>query len=82
MFCGERKRNDYSPKINQALAFLTGLYDKHLSYSTLNIAPSALSLVLQMDTRRNFRSHPLTVRFMKGVFEKRTLILVLLYPIV
>lgn len=70
-FCGERKINCYSPQISQVLNFLAGLYDKQLSYSTLNTARSALSSILHVDTCRNFGSHPLTVRFMKGVFEKR-----------
>ena len=58
--------------MGEALDFLAGLYDKHLSYSTLNTARSALSSILHMNTCSNFGSHPLTVRFMKGVFEKRT----------
>ena len=57
--------------ISQVLNFLAGLYDKQLSYSTLNTTRSALSSILHMDTCRNFGSHPLTVRFMKGGFEKR-----------
>ena len=43
-FYGERKINCYSPQIGEALDFLAGLYDKHLSYSTLNTA-SISSLV-------------------------------------
>ena len=70
-FCGERKMNRHSPQIGEALDFLAGLYDKNLSYSTLNTARSALSSILHMDNCRNFGSHPLTVRFMKGVFEKK-----------
>ena len=70
-FCGERKINCHSPQIGEALDFLAGLYDKNLSYSTLNTARSALSSILHMDNCRNFGSHPLTVRFMKGIFEKK-----------
>ena len=73
-FCGERKINCYSPQISQVLNFLAGLYDRQLSYSSLNTAQSALSSILHMDTRRNFGSHPLTVRFMKGVLKKDHLI--------
>ena len=71
-FCSERKINCYSPQTGEALDFLAGLYDKHLTYSTVNTARSALPSILLMDTCRKFGSHPLTVRFMKGVFEKRT----------
>ena len=70
-FCGDRKINCHSPQIGEALDFLAGLYDKNLRYSTLNTARSALSSILHMDNCRNFGSHPLTVRFMKGVFGKK-----------
>ena len=43
-FCGEGKINYYSPQIGEALYFLAGLYDKHLSYSTLKLTlPDQLS---------------------------------------
>ena len=57
---------------HKLVKLVAGLYDKNLSYSMLNTARSALSSILHMDNCRNFGSHPLTVRFMKGVFEKRT----------
>ncbi|KXJ09019.1 Transposon Tf2-6 polyprotein [Exaiptasia diaphana] len=71
-FCSERQTDCYSPQINEALEFLAMLYATGLSYSTLNTARSALSSILQVKDCVNFGSHPLTVRFMKGVFEKRT----------
>ena len=46
-----------------------GLYAQGLSYSTLNTARSALSSILCISDCQNFGSHPLVVRFMKGVFE-------------
>jgi len=48
-----------------------GLYAQGLSYSTLNTACSALSSILHISDCHNFGSHPLVVRFMKGVFETR-----------
>ena len=48
-----------------------GLYAQGLGYSTLNTARSALSSILRISDCQNFGSHPLVVRFMKGVFETR-----------
>ena len=48
-----------------------GLYTKGLAFSTLNTARSALSSILRISDCDSFGSHPLVVRFMKGVFEKR-----------
>lgn len=70
-FCSEKQTDCYSPQISEALEFLAELYSPGLSYSTLNTARSALSSMLQIKNDRNFGSHPLTVRFMKGFFEKK-----------
>ena len=46
-----------------------GLYAQGLCYSTLNTAHFTLSSILRISDCHNFGSHPLVVRFMKGVFE-------------
>ena len=71
MFCRERSVDYCSPPISAALEFLMELYVKGLSYSTLNTARSALSSILRISDCDSFGSHPLVIRFMKGVFEKR-----------
>ena len=71
LFCREREVNYCSPPISDALEFLMGLYAQGLGYSTLNTARSALSSILHISDCQNFGSHPLVVRFMKGVFETR-----------
>ena len=43
----------------------------HLETCTLNTARSALSSILRISDCDNCGSHPLVVRFIKGVFEKR-----------
>ena len=48
-----------------------GLYTKGHRFSTPNTARSALSSILRISDCDNCGSHPLVVRFMKGVFEKR-----------
>ena len=60
-----------SPKFNDALLFLTSLFDKGVGYSALNMARSALSCVLPLFEECNFGSHPITVRVMKSFYNKR-----------
>ena len=48
-FCRERKINCSSPPLSDALQFLSGLFHKGLSYSTLNTARSALSTIVTID---------------------------------
>ena len=68
--CCERQIDHYSPQISQALEFLTSLYDKNLSYWTLNTAHAALSSLFPKDWD-DFGLLPLTVCFMIGLFENR-----------
>ena len=47
------------------------LYNQGLTYSTINTARSALSLILNIDGPHPFGSHPLVSRFLKGIYETR-----------
>ena len=60
-----------SPKIIGALQFLKSLYNHGLSYSTINTAISALLSILKIEGPNRFGSHPLVMRFLKGVYETR-----------
>lgn len=74
-FCN--KRGDLSHKnisLETGIQFLTELFEKGLSYSSLNIARSALSQYVSINNAEDncdFGKHPLTVKFMKGVFKLR-----------
>ena len=46
------------------------MFEKNLSYSSLNTARSALSTVITVDGM-SIGNHPLVVRFLKGVFNLR-----------
>ena len=70
-FCRERKINHSSPKLGEALEFLTSLYNQGLTYSIINTARSALSLILNIEGPYPFGSHPLVSRFLKGIYETR-----------
>ena len=54
------------------LQFLTTLYEEGLGYSAINTARSALSAVVILPDNKTVGSHPLVVRFLKGIFELRT----------
>ena len=71
VFCHERKINHSSPKIGEALQFLMSLYNQGLTYSTINTARSALSLILNIEGPHPFGSHPLVSWFLKGIYETR-----------
>ena len=57
-----------SPAVDDVIEFLTSLFDCGLGYSAINTARSALSSTLTVDNKP-VGTHPLIVRFMKGVFN-------------
>ena len=57
--------------MKDTLEFLMQLYNKGLSYSTLNTARSALSNVITEGECEKFGSLPVVSRFMKAVFETK-----------
>ena len=67
-YCRERNINPISPLISDALDFLTDLFESGLKYSAINTARSAISRVVQFFNGFSFGSHPLTSRFMRGIF--------------
>ena len=57
--------------MKDTLEFLMQLYNKGLSYSTLNTARSALSNVITEGECEKFGYHPVVSRFVKAVFETK-----------
>ena len=53
-----------------AVDFLSMLYEKGFSYSTVNTARSMLSSILQLNVNSSlpFGQLPIVKRFMKGIF--------------
>ena len=63
-------QNAYVTSVNTVLVFLHKLYERGLSYSTLNTARSALSSFVTIEnTTATVGSHTLVSRFLKGVFN-------------
>ena len=69
-FCVKRKDNCLSPHLENILDFLAYLFDKGLGYSAINTARSALSTLIFFD-KKPVGQHPLVIRLLKGVFNKR-----------
>lgn len=57
--------------VTYVIEFLTELFQSGIGYSCLNTAQSALSAVIVFPDNTPAGSHPLVIRFMKGVFERR-----------
>ncbi|CAG2248552.1 unnamed protein product [Mytilus edulis] len=70
-FCSKRKIDPLQPALNEVLDFLTVLFDKGLSYSTINCARSALSALGIMFNGVTVGSNAKIIRFLKGVFNLR-----------
>ena len=59
--------NHLQSTLKQNLDFLTTLYREGLSYSAINSASSALSALGIIQEGFTVGSHPIVVRFMKGI---------------
>ena len=59
-----------SADLSTVLDFLLSLFQKGLGYSSINTARSALSTILFFEGKA-VGEHPIVVRFLKGVFNKR-----------
>ncbi len=66
--------NNYSysnVSIDIVLSYLTSIYESGLSYSAINTARSALSLLLPPIEGYSIGQHPLVTRLLKGVIKQR-----------
>lgn len=70
-YCSQREINCFQADLNSVLDFLSELYDRGCSYSAINTARSALSAIGIISEGFTIGSHPLVVRFMKGVYNLR-----------
>ena len=70
-FCNKWNISEVSPSLNYIIEFLTEMYEKGHSYSSINVARSSLSPLGLTIESRTAGSHPLVIRFLKGVFNTR-----------
>ena len=66
----ERELDSLHPSLAGVIQFLTALFEKNISYNSLNTPRSALSTNITVDGM-SIGNHPLVVRFLKGVFNLR-----------
>ena len=57
--------------VADGIDFLVELHDKGHSYSSVNLARSALSSIMIIDNHLTFGCHPLVVRCMKAIYNLR-----------
>ena len=67
LFCTKNHIEVFSKDVSCILSFLNVLYDDGLMYSAINTARSALSAFLGVADTDQLGTHPLIVRFMKGI---------------
>lgn len=65
-FCSERDADPFCAPVNICLDFLVSLYEKGLSYSSINTARSAISAI-----HKDCGNSVLINRFMKGIYNLR-----------
>ena len=70
-YCSQRKTDKFLTNVNNVLEFLSELFDNNIGYSAINTARSALSATGIVCDGFLIGSHPLIVRFMKGVYNLR-----------
>ena len=71
IFCNTRSYNPLCAPINQITDFLTCMFLEGKSYSTINLARSALSALGIKYDGISVGSHPTIVRLLKGMFNLR-----------
>jgi len=68
-FCSKWKTDPYDPPVTTVLDFLVQLYEKGLSYTTINTARSAISAVTLPKNNMTIGNHAIVSRFMKGIYK-------------
>lgn len=73
LFCDMEKANKFDPSIKEVLKFLSELFSVKIGYSGVNTAKSAISSLVSVISNKDIGSHVLVKRFMKGIFNKKTI---------
>ena len=70
-YCDRRHVDSLNPNVSNIINFLSDVFHRELGYESVNTARSALSSLGIVVNGCTAGSHPLVVRFMKGVFNLR-----------
>lgn len=71
VFCCLQGRSYLSTDLTLGLSFLSDLFKKGFTYSSLNVARGALSAIMDKIEGFSFGAHPTTIRVLKGMFNAR-----------
>lgn len=71
LFCHKKQVDSVQISLSNVLDFLTSLYHDGLGYSAINTARSALSAIGIILEGFSAGSHPLVIRFLKGIYNLR-----------
>lgn len=71
MFCDRQAINSFSVSVNDIIEFLTEQFEEGLGYSAINTARSAISSLGITFAGFSAGTHPMVIRFMKGVYNLR-----------
>lgn len=71
LYCSKRQVNSVQVSLDYVLDFLAELYEQGLKYTAINSARSALSAIGLVIDGVSVGSHPLVIRFLKGVYNLR-----------
>ena len=70
-YCGRRSADPFNPPLHLALDYPTELLQTGIGYSAISTAKWAIASVTGTVNGRDFASHPLVKKFMKGVFQRK-----------
>jgi len=68
-YCSKKSCNPWKANLPVILDYLTHLFKNNLSYNSINLARSALSLFLPKVDQFSVGCHPLVVKLMKAIFR-------------
>ena len=70
-WCDQQEADPVSAPLNMVLDYLTELYEVGKQYRTINTARSAISMTYDPVNGWKVGQHPLTIQFLKGIFNHR-----------
>ena len=71
LYANKEKIDAYNPALQDALTFLSILFNEGQSYNQINTARCALSTCIMHKNHLTFGKLPIVKRFMKGVYESK-----------
>lgn len=71
LFAKENQEDPLKPRTQTALNYLSDLFDKGASYTTIVAAKCAISSFISFDKDKTFGNLPIVIKLLKGIYESR-----------